>query len=140
MVYRRVLLVFFSSFSVVLNEPLCFSALICFNEPFYIFASIDFVTFGKKNCFSGLMWCSRVLCWSSSWFCPFYFHFSELICFNAPICFNEVFYLSTLVNIFALINLFALMVSGLLGCCVGLLLYFNVVFNKPLCFNDLFCF
>jgi hypothetical protein len=41
MVCKRVLLVFFSIFNVVFNEPFGFNALIYFNEPFYIFALVS---------------------------------------------------------------------------------------------------
>jgi len=109
----------------------CFCALICFNEPFYIFTS-KFFYFSKPFGYIGSMWCFRVLCWSSFLLCFFYFIFNELICLSAPTCFNEIFYLSTSINLYASLS------CGLLGFYVGFLFYFNVILNELLCFNDLF--
>jgi hypothetical protein len=44
MVYKRVLLVFFSILNIVFSEPFYFNALICCNEPFYISTSLNFFT------------------------------------------------------------------------------------------------
>jgi hypothetical protein len=132
MICKKVLLVFFSTLNVVFNEPFCFSALICFNEPFYICVPIKLFYLSKPFCFSGLVWCFRVLCWSFFLLCLFYSIFNELVCFGASTYFNEAFYLS------ASINLFTSLSCGLLRFCVGFLLYSNVVLNEPLCFNDLF--
>jgi hypothetical protein len=132
MVYERVLLVFFSILNVFVNEPFCFNALICFNEPFYIYVLINFSTSLNFFCFSGLVWCFRVLCWYSFLLCFFYYIFNELLCFNAPTFFNDVFYLSTSINLFASLS------CGFLGFCVGFLFYYNGVLNEPLCFNDHF--
>jgi hypothetical protein len=89
--------VFFSTFSVVFSEPFYFSALISFNEPFNIYASINLSTL-VVQC-GALRFCVHFL---------FYFVFSELVCFSAPICFDEVFYL------FAFVNLSVSMVCDLL--------------------------
>jgi hypothetical protein len=43
-VCRKVMLVFFSIFNVVFNEPFGFSGLICFNEHFYISALVNIFT------------------------------------------------------------------------------------------------
>jgi hypothetical protein len=49
MVYKRVMLVLFFTLNVVFSVPLCFSAFLCFNEPFYIFVSIDLTAFQKPS-------------------------------------------------------------------------------------------
>ncbi len=132
MVYKRVLLVFFSTFNVVFNEPFCFSALICFKEPFYISALVNFST--SVNLFALVVQCGVLgFCVSLFFYYVFFYSiFHELVCFSAPTCFNEAFYL------FASINFFVSLSCGLRGFCVGFLFYSNVVLSEPLCFNDLF--
>jgi hypothetical protein len=95
----------------------CFSKLFYFSNPF---------------CFSGPVWCFKVLCWSSFLLCLFSSIFNEPVCLSAPTCFNEAFYLSMSINLFASLS------CGLLGSYVGFLFYSNVVLSGPLCFNDLF--
>jgi len=133
--YRKVLLVFFAIFNVVFNEPFLFQCPYllqwtflhsCFNELFYL---------RKLFCFSGPVWCFRILHWYFFLLCLFYFIFNEHVCFSAPTCFNEAFYLSTSINLSISLN------YGLLRFYVGFLFYSNVVFSELLCFNDLFfCF
>jgi hypothetical protein len=127
----RVLLVFYSAFNVVFNEPFYFNALICFNEPFYISISANFSTL--INLFTLVVQCDALgLCISFLFYYVFYILFNEHVCFNAPTCFNEAFYFSTSINLYTSLS------CGLLRFYVGFLLYSNVVLNEPLCFNDLF--
>jgi hypothetical protein len=127
MVYRKFSLVFFSIFNVVFSEPFGFSALICFNEPFYIFALVNIFTI-IIFFLCGSMWCFRVLCSSS-------FLFSTSLYVSMPLFASMRFFLP-----FYWVNLSTSMVCGLLGFYVGLLFYSNVILSEPLCLNDLFCF
>jgi hypothetical protein len=91
-----------------------------------------FFYLNKPFRFSGLVWCFRILHWSSFLLCLYYSIFNEHLCFSAPTCFDETFYLSTSINLFTSLS------CGLLRFYAGFLLYYNVVLNEPLCFSDLF--
>jgi hypothetical protein len=131
MVYRRVLLVFFSTFNVVFNEPSCFNALICFNEPFYIYASINFCTL--LNLFALVVQCD-VLNFALVFFSTmsFLLYLQWACMFQCLTCFNKAFYLSTSINLSTSLS------CGLLKFYVSFLFYSNIVLSEPLCFSDLF--
>ncbi len=72
-VYKKVLLVFFSTLNVVFSEHFCFSTFIGFNKPFYIYASVNFST--SLNFFALVVQCGVLR------FCVgilFYYVFSTL--------------------------------------------------------------
>jgi hypothetical protein len=117
MVYKRVLLVFFSILNIVFIKPFYFNVLICYNEPFYISTSLNFSIL--VNLFTLVVKCGV------SRFCVGLF-------------FYYVFFTLYSMNLYVSVPLVASLSFGLLGSCVGFLFYFNLVFSEHLCFNIYF--